>query len=226
MFANLAGVVPAVVVGGVALAGGVTLVIVAAATGFMLPKHAATASPATVVMQSPFMRPSSTTPTSAGTSQVPQTSSSATTSEAAPLPMVQPATVTSAQPSSLHATMAPAPSVSELTQAQVDRNRILASTSWQPISSSFSTDWVGVKCSSQPPDTAPNAAVGGNLTLTIWNPSPDSQQVEIDAVTFSDGSYSPITVFNQTVPANAVETISTTYTSLLGNWSSGCRIAN
>ena len=92
-------------------------------------------------------------------------------------------------------------------QARQDKERILASPGWQPVPTVDVTpgngvtypgglgdghDWMGVKCSSQPPDTPPNAAVGGNITITVWNPGPDDERVLFDQVDFPGGGYSPL----------------------------------
>jgi hypothetical protein len=88
---------------------------------------------------------------------------------------------------------------------------------------------MGVKCSSQPPDTPPNAAVGGNLTLTVWNPGPDDQKVLFDQVDFPGGAYSPLNSqdisIDTTIAAGVVDVFHTSYVSLVGKWSPGCYIS-
>ena len=90
-------------------------------------------------------------------------------------------------------------------------------------------DWVGVRCSSQAPDTPPNAAIGGNLTLTIWNPGPDDQSMILDEVDFPGGGRSPVSWqdinSNTVVAAGVVDVFHTSYTSLVGSWALGCYIS-
>ena len=133
----------------------------------------------------------------------------------------------------------PPPSVlspyqAQAAQAQQDKDRILSSPGWQPVAALAiqptggmpGDDWVGVKCSSQAPDTPPNAAVGGNLTLTIWNPGPDDQYMTLDEVDFPGGGQLPVNpedISSSTVVASGVvDVFHTSYTSLVGSWAPGC----
>jgi hypothetical protein len=151
------------------------------------------------------------------------------------------ATVTVTQTAAPAVSSVPSPSTSALSpqqaqsaQAQQDKDRVLASAGWQPVPGVDTDtigpdDWLGVKCSSQAPDTPPNAAVGGNLTLTVWNPGPDDQTIVFDQVDFPGGAYSPINSqdinIDTTVAAGVVDVFHTSYISLVGNWAAGCYIS-
>jgi hypothetical protein len=126
------------------------------------------------------------------------------------------------------------PQQAQEAQAQQDKDRILSSPGWEPVPAlddqlPVGDDWVGVKCSSQPPDTPPNAAIGGNLTLTIWNPGPVDQSMIINEVEFPGGGQSPINPedinSNTVVTAGVVDVFYTSYTSLVGSWAPGCYIS-
>jgi hypothetical protein len=129
------------------------------------------------------------------------------------------------------------PRQAQAAQAQQDKDRILSNPGWQPVPSrdvriAYGTDgadWLGVKCSSQAPDTPANAAVGGNLTLTIWNPGPDDQYVLFNQVDFPGGAYSPLNPpdinINTVIAAGVADTFHNSYTSLVGRWELGCYIS-
>ena len=149
-----------------------------------------------------------------------------------------PASVPSAPVASPTSPTVLSPQQAQAAQAQQDKDRILSSPGWQPVPAwddnklggiADVQDWVGVKCSSQPPDTPPNAAVGGNLTLTIWNPGPDDQATILDEVDFPGGGQSPVNPqdisINTVVAAGVVDVFHTSYTSLVGHWASGCYIS-
>lgn len=135
-------------------------------------------------------------------------------------------------------------------QADQDKARILNEGGWQPVPTRDVTpgngvtypgglgdghDWMGVKCSSQPPDTPPDAAVGGNITITVWNPGPDDEQVLFDQVDFPGGGYSPLSndingLADQgpnaiVIAAGTADVFHASYDSLVGSWAPGCYIS-
>jgi len=126
------------------------------------------------------------------------------------------------------------PQQAQAVQAQQDKDRILSSPGWQPVpgvdaGTAGTNDLMGVKCASQSPNTPANAAVGGNLTLSVWNPGPDDQTVIFDQVDFPGGAYSPINShdinIDTTIAAGVVDIFHTSYTSLVGSWAPGCYIS-
>ena len=149
-----------------------------------------------------------------------------------------PAAVPAGQPGASPPPTVISPQQAQQTQAQQDKDRILSSPGWQPVPASAETpngdgtlaeDWVGVQCSSQPPDTPPNAAIGGNLTITVWNPDPQDDSMIFNQVDFPGGGYSPINpqdINDDTVVAAGVtDVFHTSYTSLVGRWAAGCYIS-
>ena len=148
-----------------------------------------------------------------------------------------PTTVPAGQPGASPPTVI-SPQQAQQAQAQQDQDRVLSSPGWQPVRASAETpngdgtlaeDWVGVQCSSQPPDTPPNAAIGGNLTITVWNPDPQDDSLIFNQVDFPGGGYSPINpqdINDDTVVAAGVtDVFHTSYTSLVGRWAAGCYIS-
>ena len=129
------------------------------------------------------------------------------------------------------------PDQAQAAQAQQDKDRILSSPGWQPVPGWDNKlggiedvqDWMGVKCSSQAPDTPPDAAIGGNLTLTIWNPGPEDQVVILREIDFPGGGQSPVNWqdinSNTVVAAGVVDVFRTSYTSLVGSWAPGCYVS-